>query len=162
MGKRGPPPTPTAVLKMRGSWRGAVRKDEPRPEPGQPRCPTWLKPSAKQFWKRLIPRLVSMGVLSKIDGPALARYCQLWARWRETEEFLAAHPNTIPIKDKDGNLIDLRDVPHVARAAKLADQLLRLEQNFGLSPSARAHLGIVQSQEKRKEPEGKAKFFGGG
>jgi len=102
-----------------------------------------------------------MGVLAKTDGPALARYCQLWARWREVEEFLAAHPNTIPIKDKDGNLIDLRDVPHVARAAKLADQLLRLEQNFGLTPSARVRVSTA-TQTKRPEPEGKAKFFGGG
>jgi hypothetical protein len=29
-----------------------------------------------------------MGVLSRIDGNALARYCRLWSRWRKAEAFI--------------------------------------------------------------------------
>jgi len=31
MAKRGPPPTPTKILKMRGSWRADGRGEEPEP-----------------------------------------------------------------------------------------------------------------------------------
>jgi transposase len=79
MGTRGPPPTPTNILAMRGSWRSKRNPHEPHPEPGRPRCPRWLDKQAKAAWKQLAPQLDRMGVLAKVDGNALARYCQLWA-----------------------------------------------------------------------------------
>jgi hypothetical protein len=42
MGKRGPPPTPTPILQLRGSWRGKLNRDEPQPEPVAPEKPSWL------------------------------------------------------------------------------------------------------------------------
>ena len=41
----------------------------------------------------------------KIDRGALARYCQLWARWRENEEFLKEHGQAYPVKDRRGEVI---------------------------------------------------------
>lgn len=29
-----------------------------------------------------------MGILTRIDGKALALYCQLWSRWRKLETFI--------------------------------------------------------------------------
>ena len=72
MGKRGPPPTPTNVLKRRGSWRGNRNPGEPRPEPGRPRCPSWLGDYAKAAWRHLVPMLDRMAVLTKVDCNALA------------------------------------------------------------------------------------------
>ena len=63
MGRRGPPPTPTPMLKLRGSWRADVNRAEPQPEMGKPKCPDWIDVYAKAAWKQLVPQLEQMGVL---------------------------------------------------------------------------------------------------
>ncbi len=139
MGKRGPPPTPKALLKLRGSWRGDLIDNTPDPSPGKPTRPAWLSGDAAKAWKRLVPVLDKAGMLSKVDGNALGRYCQLWARWRDAEDFIAKHGTTYPIRRSE-KVTEFRPFPQVKIAATLADQLLRLEQHFGLTPSARTRL----------------------
>lgn len=161
MGSRGPAPTPTNILKLRGSWRAKLNPNEPQPPPGRPSCPRWLSEEAKRFWRRVVPQLDAMGILTKIDGGALARYCQLYARWREAEEFIARRGSVLPVKNAEGEVIDLKPFPQVGIASKLAEQLLRLEQQFGLTPSARARLTVGRS-ENTNESNNKARFFGAG
>ncbi len=86
--------------------------------------------------------LHGMRVLTQVDQHALARYCQLWARWREAEEFLDKRGATYSVRDKDGNIVALKKYPQVVIASDLADKLLRLEQQFGLTPSARTRLEV--------------------
>jgi P27 family predicted phage terminase small subunit len=88
---------------MRGSWRANRNPDEPRPERGRPRCPKWLDDKAKETWAQLVPQLDRMGVLAKIDGNALARYCRLHSRWRAAEDFLQQQGDTYLAKDADGH-----------------------------------------------------------
>jgi P27 family predicted phage terminase small subunit len=148
MGERGPPPTPTNVLAMRGSWRANRNPGEPHPERGRPRCPRWLDEKAKEAWAQLIPQLDRMGVLAKIDGNALARYCQLWSRWRKAEDFLQQQGDTYLVKGPDGKATAVKAYPQARIAAQLAEQLLRLEQHFGMTPAARARLSAP-----REEPQ---------
>ncbi len=147
MGTRGPPPTPTNVLAMRGSWRANRNPNEPRPQRGRPRCPKWLDAYAKAAWKQLIPKLDAMGVLTTADKNALVRYCRLWSRWRQAEEFLQKRGDSYLAKDSQGNLKGIRAYPQVRMANQLAEQLLRLENHFGLTPAARARLEAPQQPE---------------
>ena len=156
MGRRGPAPTPTATLKMRGSWRGDVRKNEPKTVSGRPRCPAWLRNDAKSAWKQIVPLLDDMGVLTKIDGNALSRYCEMWARWRSVSEFIAKHGESFPIKDKQGNLVGFRSLPQARTVNHLSGELLRLEQQFGLTPAARVGLAVG---EKPFTDDDKSRFF---
>jgi len=142
MGERGPPPTPTRILEMRGSWRAHARPHEPRPEPGAPRTPDWLDETAKLVWKQLAPRLDAAGVLSKLDGNALGRYCVLFARWKRTEEFLQKHGESHLLKDREGNVRGVKLYPQAKLATHLAEQLLRLEAHFGLTPASRARIEV--------------------
>lgn len=142
MGERGPARTPTRLLDLRGSWRAKLRKDEPQPDRSRPQCPRWLRTEAKRAWKRLVPQLEAMGVLARCDRNALARYCQTFAKWRECEEWLMQNGSVFPIKDGSGQPVGLGEFPQVARAMRLGEQLLRLEKQFGLTPSARAGLAI--------------------
>ena len=59
MGKRGPRPTPTAVLRARGSRRADRNPDrlEPEPPPGPPECPAWLNADAKVVWDQMVALL---------------------------------------------------------------------------------------------------------
>lgn len=151
MGERGPPPTPTPVLAMRGSWRANRNPDEPRPERGRPRCPKWLDAKAKEAWAVLIPQLDRMGILAKIDGNALARYCQLWSRWRKAEDFLALNGDTYLQKDAFGKATGVKAYPQARIAANLSEQLLRLEQHFGMTPAARARLSAPQQEPQQDD-----------
>ena len=127
---------------MRGSWRSKRNPSEPQPERGRPRCPNWLDAGAKAAWKHLVPQLDRMGVLTKLDRNALARYCQLWSRWLRAEEFLRDQGDTHLVKDAAGQVKGVRAYPQVRIANQLAEQLLRLEAQFGMTPSARSRIEV--------------------
>ena len=130
---RGRPPTPTAILKARGSWRAKIRRCEPQP-PGDPvDCPVWLEGTARETWRELAPILRSMGVLTIADRNAFVRYCVLWANWREA-------------------------LSGGGRKAKkclaLSESLGRLEQQFGLTPASRARVKVDHGDDDKKKTQG--------
>ncbi len=144
MGLRGPPPTPTALLELRNSSLVTKRRQqtEAKGRPGRPRCPNWLDKIAKAAWRQLVPQLEAMGVLTLIDANALARYCRLWSRWRQAEAFLDQKGPVYPLKDERGKIKCVMPWPQVAIASKLAQQLTRLEQEFGMTPAARTRIQV--------------------
>jgi len=157
MGKRGVPRTPTAVLRARGSWLAKTRDGEPQAT-GEPVAPSWMMAEAQAAWDQIIPALANMGVAKGVDANALSRYCTIFARWRECEEFLIRHGTTFPLKNSEGKLVEVKEFPQVGRSGRLADQLLRLEQQFGMTPSARANLVGGGNHAERNSDKGK--FFG--
>lgn len=160
MGKRGPAPTPTKILEARGSWRSRKNSREPKPDKGRPRCPQWLKGSAKAEWKKIVEMLDRMGILTKVDGNALARYCRLWQRWRDAEDFIAEHGDQYPVKDAKGNTVSFRLFPSARVAISLAVELRRLEQEFGLTPASRTRISeeATAAGASVSEPH-KSRFF---
>lgn len=160
MGRRGPAPTPSKILEVRGSRMYRHSKDEPKPQKGRPRCPAYLKGNAKTEWKRLVEMLDNMGILTKVDGNALARYCRLWQRWRRAEEFIEEHGDQYPVKDKEGNVLSFRLFPSARVASMLAVELRRLECEFGLTPSSRTRISEDASKAggAAVEPH-KSRFF---
>ncbi len=162
MGRRGPPPTPTESLKLRGSTLVTKRRQrsETKGPSGIPTCPDWLDGDGKTMWKTLVPLLEGMAVLTRIDGNALARYCRLWSRWRKAESFIDQHGEMYPLKDDSGKVKYMQQWPQVAIANKLAQQLTRLEQEFGMTPSARSRIQI--ERRSGEKDHGKARFFDAG
>ena len=161
MGRRGPAPTPTEILKLRGSTLVTKRRDqsEAKVPKGKPRCPDWLDKDAKTMWRHLVPLLDAMGVLTRLDGNALARYCRLWSRWRKAEAFIDKNGEMFPIRQDDGQVKYFGQWPQVAIANKLAQQLTRLEAEFGMTPSARTRIHVTHRPRERADPTGKAQFF---
>jgi P27 family predicted phage terminase small subunit len=149
-------------LKLRGSKR-VTRKREERevhgPE-GTPDRPDWLDADAAQVWDRLVPLLQAMGVLTRIDGNALGRYCRLWSRWRKAEDFIDSRGEMYPIKDEKGAVRCFQQWPQVSIANKLAAQLSRLEAEFGMTPSARARIQLTS--QNQEATNAKARFFRAG
>ena len=160
MGKRGPKPTPTAVLKLRGSTLVTKRRQtsEAQGPSGTPDRPDWLNDVAKATWDDLVPILEGMGVLTRADGNALARYCRLWSRWRKAEAFIDEKGDMFPLRGDDGKVKCFQQWPQVAIAHKLAQQLTRLEQEFGLTPSARARIQLAPA-DLGTTGNGKSRYF---
>lgn len=162
MGLRGPAPTPTAILKTRGSKMAKYeRTREPQPTPDAPPCPAHLDKPERAAWDDLAPKLAAMGVLTSVDGNALERYCVLWVRWRKVSEFIAKYGETYPIKDDAGKIKCFMPFPQVAIVNKLGEALLRLEVQFGLTPAARARIEVnTPACERDGDKEQLLKFIG--
>lgn len=150
MGKHGLPPTPTEILKLRGSWRAKLNPNEPQPPRYIPDRPDWMDDTTAQVWDEVSKGLHDSGLLTSIDGKALARYCKTWAMWRDAHDFLDEHGTTYPTKDVSGRVTGVAEFPQVSRSLKLADQLLRLEQQFGMTPSARTRIEVKPKEKKTK------------
>jgi P27 family predicted phage terminase small subunit len=160
MGKRGPPPTPTPILKLHGSWRGNLNRDEPQPEPGPPDKPPWLDDYASEAWDQFVPILADMCVLTRADGAMLALLCTTWARWRRCEEFVAERGEVYTIKDADGKARELRRFPQAVASESLGRAMNRYLGEFGLSPSARARIHVTPRRPQPGEDDGfGSRFF---
>jgi len=161
MGRRGPAPTPTHTLRLRGSWRGDANDAEPPSIKGRPRCPQWLDAKARHAWRQIVPMLEQMRVLSKVDLHALTLMCRTWSQWREAQEFIMQHGETYPVKDKEGQPRYLKQFPQVTIANHCAARLTRMFQEFGMTPSARSRITALDSVSKGAEKDaGRARFFG--
>jgi P27 family predicted phage terminase small subunit len=120
--------------------------------------PSHLTGMARICWTWTTKQLAAMGVLSQADRQTLERYCMLYARWREVETFLKKEGHTYAKTDKAGLVTGFGMHPEVRIAHALVDQLLRLEAQFGLTPSSRTRL-VASREPTPAAPQGKQRFF---
>lgn len=156
MGKRGPPPTPTEILKARGSWRAKTREGEPQAKVKRPTCPKWLREDARAVFRELARKLAALRVVTDVDVNALARYATAFARWRECEDVLDREGQTMTLLSREGFELGSVQRPEVGIAAKLAAELGRLEREFGLTPAARTALRVEVGA--KQDQDGKDRF----
>lgn len=136
MGRRGPPPKPTALRLLSGNpSRRPLNPGEPQPKKTRPVCPAWLKDEAKREWRRVVPELERLGLLTIVDRAELAGYCQAWARWQEAEQAI----------DKYGTVLKtpqgfVQTSPYVTQARNALETMRRFASDFGFSPSARSRV----------------------
>lgn len=143
MGRRGPPPKPTALQILSGNpGKRPINPREPQPQRGAPRCPAWLGAEARKVWRRLVQELTAMRVLTTADGDALAAYCQTYVQWREATEFLGKHGFVYPIRDEKGRMKCMQQWPQVAIARNLLLVLRAYQQEFGLTPASRSRITL--------------------
>lgn len=136
MATRGRKPTPTAIKELEGNpGKRPLNEKEPKPAKKAPSCPKWLEPEAKKEWRRLSKQLEQLGVLTELDMASFAAYCQAYARYKEAEEFITQHGSIV--KTPSGYW---QQVPQVAQAQTYSKIMLRLAEQFGLTPSARSRI----------------------
>ena len=152
---RGPPPKPTAMLKLAGSWRAKAReKNEPKPKSVAPTQPEWLDEEGKKAWAQLEKIMVNMRVLTETDGYALAILCEAWSRYRRATDMLNQFGDVYPVKNPDGTLKMLRRSPYSAMQMELSLNVRRMLAEFGLTPSSRGRMIALPG-----EPNVKKAFF---
>lgn len=149
MGKRGPKPTPTKILQLRGSWRADERAGEPEPEPSVPTPPEWLRDHGLAEWNRVVPQLAGLRLLTELDRSHLAMYCESYGLYLSAVEDIER--SGAYISTEGGIVVH----PAVAVRNKAWEQAYKAAQHFGLTPSSRA--GLSAPAEKSKS--GKGRFF---
>lgn len=134
----GPKPKPAKLKILEGRpGHHPLNLNEPKPRPIAPKCPSWLEPTAKKEWKRVAPELERLGLLTMVDGAALAAYCQAFARWQAAEREVSKLGSTYMT-----SLGRLAPRPEVAIARQMMAQLRAFCAEFGLTPSARGRMSI--------------------
>lgn len=137
----GPKPKPAHLKVLEGN-RGnrPINMNEPKPRPISPKCPTWLGPIAKKEWKRVVPELERMGLLTIVDGAALEGYCESYSKWVELTQFLKKF-------EKQGYMFKtpsgyMQQLPQVTMAQRYLTMAKAFCAEFGLTPSSRARMVI--------------------
>lgn len=151
MGKRGPAPTPTAILSARGSWRAGERAGEPQLPPGEPECPATLEGEAREIWHQAVAVLLKMRVLTEADLSTLEPYARFYAEYREMQRRCDKM-----LKKVKGEFPNYPQVFALRNSA--FDRMTKEAAKLGFSPADRARL---KAQAPETPDEGKGRFFKG-
>lgn len=156
MGRRGPKPTPTPILKRRGSQLAGLREiaGEPVYETRIPDRPESLDHDGIEYWDRITAILCkSPGLLTEIDGEKLGMLCQALAdrdRFRTKWVEEGAVYETVTQTGSAVKRVNPAYTNYNAECAKI----IKLAALFGMSPSDRAGIqvpGIHEAPERRSE-----------
>ena len=140
---RGPAPTPKHILSLRGSKEAKYREELGKKPAELPEPADWLRPAAKEMFRRVAGFCLGMGTLAESDEQVIARYAITWDKWQEAERELAK-PNAEAWREvlaPDGSLRFSRPTKWQAQSSMCHEQLRQLETVLGLTPADRTRLG---------------------
>lgn len=158
MGKRGPRPEPTILTLAKGNpGKKQINKAEPKPSADKIAPPKYLTGDSLKCWKAIVPGLISTGVMTEADVPTLARYCTMFEQWLRYLAEVRAGNDILVILNDDGSVKYQQASPAATMQQKLATSMLRIEQEFGLTPSARTGI-VAQTNDQEEDPL--ARFLG--
>jgi P27 family predicted phage terminase small subunit len=125
---------------IRGNPGKRRLRAEPLPElPTQLAPPEFLLPEAKAEWQRVGPELLRLKLLTVLDIPMFAAYCESFATWALAERLFAESGGKLTIATTRGN-----EVPHplLRIANDAAADMLKFGSEFGITPASRSRLGV--------------------
>ena len=164
MGNRGPKPLPANVHSMRGNPSKKPISElngDLRPPVEIPKCPGYLQPIAKAFWRYITPLLFQLGLIAKIDRTSLELLSEAYAWYYWHNECLckdikiAGEKRTVweadlanagrPWSGGDGFQVPTPNGsftynPHWVARRGYVSEIDNLLKNFGMNPAARARV----------------------
>ena len=147
MGKRGPRPEPTIIKMAKGNpGKRPLNKSEPKPPSDDITPPDWVTGVARSKWDQVVPKLIGMGVMTNADIDTIARYCTMHEQYVKYLEQVRRGLDVLVIRDDKGKVKYMQSTPAATMMTKLAASMLRIEQEFGLTPSARTGIATTQSK----------------
>jgi P27 family predicted phage terminase small subunit len=158
MGKRGPAPEPSILKYIRGNpSKTALPTNEPTPgllDKLDPPASIKDDPVAVQKWHETVPTLRRMRVFTEADVDAWALYCHTWSKWIEAKEKCKQFGRDNVQMEPDPNRTDGRmrikwTQPYswAVDERSLRNDLRRLQQDFGMTPSSRSQVSTHAQEE---------------
>jgi len=143
---------------MRGNpGKRPLNESEPTPRSDDISPPNWVTGVAREKWDNVVPKLLGMGVMTNADVEAIARYCTMHEQFVKYLDQCRRGLDVLVIRDDKGKVKYMQSTPAATMMTKLAASMLRIEQEFGLTPSARS--GIVATKQTPEENERDAQMF---
>lgn len=129
--------------------------DEPRAQRGIPEMPKGLRKAARREWGRITADLDALGVLTVVDGKALAMYCDAYADWEHAQKkCIKSDLWTAEPVVADGVVVGYKNKQapwfNVKCAAMKMMKVYLIE--FGLTPASRTKLKIEKPQQSGEMP----------
>jgi P27 family predicted phage terminase small subunit len=128
---------PTALKLLLGNPRKenltALQAAEPKSPAAGIDPPHDLTGVALEKWRESVPMLSTMRVWGESERETWARYCRLHALWAECYGVISKQGQTY---EKPSGMIAAR--PETSLLLQYGAQLIRLECEFGLTPSSRS------------------------
>ena len=132
-------PKPTALKILQGNpGKRPLNKNEPKPKNEIPSPPFRLDSEAMEEWNRITPLLEEMGVLTTVDGSALAQYCEQHGIFIRAKRQLDTQP--LVIVTATGHPMPN---PLLSIKNKAQDQIRKYLIEFGLTPAARSKISVT-------------------
>ena len=132
---RGRKPEPNHLKVVRGNpGRRPINEAEAEVEPGA-EPPDWLTKEGLVYWKTVSAQLDKAGLLSNVDAEALGLYCEATATYALATQHVTRTGRVV--KSPSGYPIQS---PWLAIQNKAHEQMLKLQQEFGKTPSARSRI----------------------
>lgn len=136
-------PMPTSMKVLRGETRPSrLNRDEPRPAPRRPSCPSYMSASAKRAWRVICRELGAMGGLHAADAALVEVLANALAGYRGATTLVNQTGQLV--KGRDGNIVRH---PLLIVIKQHSDTIIRVSSELGLSPSARTRLVAAVSAE---------------
>lgn len=107
-----------------------------------PKPPSQLQGRARQEWMRVVPELVKLGMIARIDRSELAFYCITYGRWADAEDRVAKEGSLV--KTKSGNIIQHPALGIANTAMKLCH---KFAVEFGFTPRSRGTKSATAEEE---------------
>lgn len=155
---KGRRPKPRHLKVLEGNPGKRPLKDEPRPTPKVPRAPGWLSKEARAEWRRVVPELGRLGLLTVVDRAALVAYCEAWALHKIAVEDVQTNGLTITIERPRfhrGEQVGVETLyihnPATRVMKEAAATLRALATEFGLTPFSRSRLTMPELPDEEAE-----------
>src|SRR5678815_3225521 len=145
MGLRGPAPKPSGIRVLEGNpSKRPLPENEPRPLTAEPEMPAYLDREARREWKRLVPILLSMRVLTVADGMSLASLCQAYSMLVQAhhamQQATKAGGSGLLVKAPSGYI---QQSPLIGIINSQVEIINRISREFGLTPASRTRLAAL-------------------
>jgi|APSaa5957512622_1039677.scaffolds.fasta_scaffold171757_1 P27 family predicted phage terminase small subunit len=148
----GKKPLSKKVIKLRGE------KDYKRPnkdktldeqvKASEPDMPDFLDEEGQKEWGRVTGWLRELGILTKFDRGVIARKCQNWSSWvMATKKVIELGP----VRETKNGFVEQN--PYFQIASKAWEQLNKIDQQLGLTPSIRNQMRASLPDKPKKSKE---------
>lgn len=155
MGRRGTYPKPDFLKVLDGNpGKRAITKSDEKALVQHLAAPDWFDGELLEIWADVTRVLMHVRALTEGDKFPLQRYCELLLQYRQASRFMRDTSNGQIVytvkgaaaldsdgKEKPREIKSIRMLPHLKAMIEISNHLLKIENYFGLTPSARAMFG---------------------
>jgi len=111
-------------------------------------APASLSGREREVWDQLVPEVAALGWIDRIDRAMLELLVHTIALAETARASIREHGFMLTTYDKDGNPVGDKVNPATRIQIQATAQALRLAEQFGLTSSARARLGLTVAKGK--------------
>lgn len=148
---KGRKPTPKNLKVLRGNpGKRPLNEAAPEPETGRPDVPPWLDENRAELFGEVADYLENMGVLTTVDGHALALLVDAYMDYLECQRVVDREGRTYETVNQRGGIM-IRARPEVTMASDAWRRVASMMASFGLEPSSRTKLKV---EPKKSDPLG--------